>query len=1120
VSLVQRLLRRVPSSRAPQGKRYFSDGAAELYAVAAEGIDAHVRGSLDDPYDVRLRWPVERSNPVIRAACSCPNFLDGYTCKHIWAVLYAVDEEGGDPLPGRYDLRLMRDPKLLGAGRLGVNAATMPAARRPIAPRPNGKRPRASRREPAPGEVGGEIPPWLRSLQELRDRRDEAAREKPPARSTSDELWYVVDLPMTTSSGVLSLQLCVLHTRRDGSQEPRYVRANLALLRALDRSEDREIVALLQGSQPSEERLSYLMSPRDQVGYRIDSTLGDGFLQRIFATQRVAMKRETRSSAPDFERPLRWDGDHPWSFQLEIVEVLGGKMWRLAGLLVRGDEQVDLSAPIVLLADGYVLGRESLGRLDDSARAAFDWITLLKEGDPILAPTAERDRLVATLARIPGLPAVVWPERLGWQVRAVEPRPLVEITAPGAPSVLLVRGSVLFEYDGRRVDPRGGETAVVAPETHTWLPRDLERERALRAELSALDLPGVAFGIVDPWDLRIPRRDLPAVVRRLRTAGWHVEAQGQHLRHASSWSFAVTSGIDWFDVDARCEFDGASVPLPALLAAARRRDSFVTLGDGTLAMLPEEWLARFASLAELGEAHGDTMRFVNSQAALLDALLAEQEASVQVDARFEEWRERLRGFAGVRPRKAPARFVGVLREYQQIGLGWLGFLREFGLGGCLADDMGLGKTVQVLALLEHVREEMQAGATPRRPSLVVVPRSLVYNWIAEAARFTPELRVLDYTGLERHLRREDFAAVDLVVTTYGTLRRDALHLHDIEFEYAILDEAQAIKNAGSQSAKACRLLRARHRLAVTGTPVENHLGELWSIFEFLNPGMLGRAATFRGVSVEDSGGVESGWLVRALRPYILRRTKERVLKELPPKTEQTLHCEMDRKQRRLYDELREHYRQSLGRRIESQGLARSKIHVLEALLRLRQAACHPGLIDPTRASEPSAKLETLLAQVEEVLEGGHKALVFSQFTKLLAIVRQRLDERGVVYEYLDGRTRDRQARVNRFQEDPACGLFLISLKAGGQGLNLTAADYVFLLDPWWNPAVEAQAIDRTHRIGQTRRVFAYRLLCKDTVEEKIEALQARKRNLAATILTDDASFLKRLTAQDLALLLG
>ncbi len=403
---------------------------------------------------------------------------------------------------------------------------------------------------------------------------------------------------------------------------------------------------------------------------------------------------------------------------------------------------------------------------------------------------------------------------------------------------------------------------------------------------------------------------------------------------------------------------------------------------------------------------------------------------------------------------------------------------------------------------------------------MVVPKSLVFNWKQEAARFTPKLTLLDHTGAGRAQPGEHFEDHDLVVTTYGTLRRDALAFKDRRFDYVILDEAQAIKNAGTESAKAARLLAADHRLALSGTPVQNHLGELWSLFEFLNPGMLGSAAAFGPSATRAADEDARGLLARAVRPFVLRRTKEQVARDLPARTEQTILCEMDPAQRRLYDELRDHYRASLLGRIARDGLGRAKIQILEALLRLRQAALHPGLLDRARRGESSAKLDALLPQLAEVREEGHKALVFSQFTSLLDIVRARLDVAGVRYEYLDGKTRDRAARVERFQGDPECLLFLVSLKAGGLGLNLTAAEYVFLLDPWWNPAVEAQAIDRTHRIGQTRPVFAYRLIARDTVEEKILELQQTKRALAESIIAADDGLIRTLSREDLELLLS
>ena len=341
------------------------------------------------------------------------------------------------------------------------------------------------------------------------------------------------------------------------------------------------------------------------------------------------------------------------------------------------------------------------------------------------------------------------------------------------------------------------------------------------------------------------------------------------------------------------------------------------------------------------------------------------------------------------------------------------------------------------------------------------------------------------------------------------------------FDYAILDEAQAIKNARTSSAKAARLLTAEHRLALSGTPVENHLGELWSLFDFLNPGILGAASIFTaaGALGHTADKEMLDVLSRGLRPFILRRTKEQVAGELPARTEQTLYCELEPPQRALYTELREHYRASLLGALGPDGMPRKKLQVLEALLRLRQAACHPGLVDRTRASAPSAKLDVLMPRLKELIEDGRKVLVFSQFTTLLDLLRTRLDEAGMPYEYLDGKTRDREARVRRFQTE-ACPLFLISLKAGGLGLNLTAAEYVFLLDPWWNPAVEAQAIDRAHRIGQTRPVFAFRLIARDTVEEKVLELQATKRQLADAVVRADRSLIRDLRREDLELLLS
>ncbi|MEY3228948.1 MAG: hypothetical protein RLZZ536_3567, partial [Planctomycetota bacterium] len=563
------------------------------------------------------------------------------------------------------------------------------------------------------------------------------------------------------------------------------------------------------------------------------------------------------------------------------------------------------------------------------------------------------------------------------------------------------------------------------------------------------------------------------------------------------------------------DFEGRSVSFPELLRALERGDSTVRLDDGSLGILPEEWLEQIGMISGLGTTTEDGLRFSTSQAALLDALLASQE-SVEIDAGFERMRERFRNFSGLEQVEVPATFVGQLRGYQREGLSWLKFLGDFNFGGCLADDMGLGKTVQFLAMLLRRLEDVKSPP----PSLVVVPRSLMFNWSSECGRFAPGLRVMEYTGLERANSRADFSRHHLILTTYGTVRRDIAVLKDIDFDYVVLDEAQTIKNPSSQIARASRLLKANFRLALSGTPIENNAGDLWSIFEFLNPGMLGRSTAFR-THIADPDSRESREMVaKGLRPFILRRTKKQVAAELPDRLEETIVCDMEPEQRRLYDELRLHYRDSLLGLVQEQGIAKTRMHVLEALLRLRQAACHPALLKRGDESEPYAKLDVLVPHLQELISEGHKALVFSQFTSMLSILREHLDRQGIVYEYLDGKTRDRKARVEHFQDDPACPVFLISLKAGGLGLNLTAADYVFLLDPWWNPAVEAQAIDRAHRVGQTRTVFAYRLICRDTVEEKIAELQKQKRELADAILAgdDSSNVLKDLSVEDLELL--
>jgi SNF2 family DNA or RNA helicase len=450
----------------------------------------------------------------------------------------------------------------------------------------------------------------------------------------------------------------------------------------------------------------------------------------------------------------------------------------------------------------------------------------------------------------------------------------------------------------------------------------------------------------------------------------------------------------------------------------------------------------------------------------------------------------------------------ILRPYQKKGTAWLYFLRQHGFCGILADEMGLGKTVQVLALLAALKNKNSLSQPPNIPStslpcpaLVVCPTSLVYNWVAEAAKFTPNMRVLEMHGPDRHKHFAEFAQYDVVVTSYALMRRDAEQYQNQEFNTLVLDEAQHIKNRQTQNAQAVKSIRAAHRMVLTGTPIENSVLDIWSIFDFLMPGYLGAAKDFREryevPIVREKSEEAQARLARRLRPFILRRLKREVAQDLPPKIDQVMYCELTSEQAEVYHQVLESSRQEVLNAVDAQGLAKSRMIILTALLRLRQVCCDLRLLnlENINPETASAKLDLFAELLEETIDGGHRALVFSQFTSMLALIQERLKQEGIPCCYLDGSTRDRAEVVNRFQEDSSIPVFLISLKAGGLGLNLTAADTVIHYDPWWNPAVEDQATDRAHRIGQTQVVTSYKLISRGTVEEKILQLQNRKREM-------------------------
>ncbi len=1099
MTLVQALTSDTTPTTRARGTGYFTQGAVVHFDPQDSMVYAVVHGSED--YVVRM----ELTDREIRCTCTCPFFNDNQElCKHLWAVALTCDAR-----------RVLQPPDSIGKS-LVVLAVPLtqdpeedwssddPEFHVPAKTPTRGGRPVGTAKPPA----------WQQALTAIASRATTAriARPEPPA----GQILYVIDLAASRQAGNLSVHLLRQEQRQSGEWGvPKAARLAISQIANMP-EDDRTILERLGGARPfatSSWVGTELPSPVHLTG-----TVAHDLLPLMCRTGRCQLAMTQIASVRPQDSPLttlEWDENLDLVCRLRIERDDSARAYDITGVIAGGAEDVPLSDVQLLLDDGVAVTERRA--MFVAGGGVMPWMQQLFGRGTISVPLDHAERLRETLVSSGVTDVEGMPDELQTHLVEATPTPHLVLRSQRGDSRLL-RAEVTFSYAGGPPIPATQLGPLAATTEERRMARRLpaveraahDRFRALGARVSWNSWEGRQL-------LQVAASDVPRIVRTLIGEGWQVEAEGHRYRLATGTpEFSIRSGVDWFELRGDANFEGQSVSLPQLLEAVKQKQGTIVLGDGSYGVLPESWLRDLAPLA-LGGASDDHVRFKRTQMAILDAMLAQRPA-VAWDTAAEVARERLRAFDRIEPMDPPASFTGTLRAYQREGLGWLGFLRELGFGGCLADDMGLGKTVIVLALLDARRSEREQQGRPPKPSLVVVPRSVLFNWQQEASRFAPHLRVLDFSGAGRTDRMHQIQESDLVLVTYGTLRRDAPALADVEFDYVILDEAQTIKNANTAGAKAARLLHGRHRLALSGTPVENRLADLWSLFEFLNPGLLSGATAFgRSFGTDDSHD-EVALLAKGLRPFILRRTKEQVALELPDKIEQTIVCELEKPQRVLYDELRDHYRRTLLEK--GTAWSSSKLHVLEALLRLRQAACHPALVDPKRREDASAKLDLLLPRLLETLDEGHKALVFSQFTSFLSLLRRRLDERGVTYEYLDGRTKDRQERVERFQNDGSCGLFLISLKAGGVGLNLTAADYVFILDPWWNPAAEAQAVDRSHRIGQTRRVFAYRLIAKDTVEERVLELQQRKRALADAIITADNSVIRNLTRDDLELLLS
>ncbi len=1133
--------------------------------VGRDGLLAIADGSCGEAYIVGLDFS-QLDDGELGVHCDCPRFSGGTCCKHLWATMSKFDLL----YESRFDTNRLGffsiDPSILAIGpSLSPRMSRSKTAGKPrmTTPRVAKTKKTAAQSKAAPSRSS--CPKWKSALRQITQAKNgvfSSLDSGLPSEVFQEALvdaqhWFVISVSDPANQSRLEVVSMRSSRKQDrGWSRPVSVELDRSDITSIVCPVERAAMALLL---PREESRGYSYSSyygsRGTRVFSVEPTLLEQTLQSMHATGRLAWKLGDSKQHFQDAQPVR-EVDLDGRSQLTLC--LQSSPGKSTSLDVKAQLKLDSgdSVPIERVIWASDIGAALIqidGDADEAPGEATDQQSIDQDTTSVSIPTrllkiAPADAALlrawqqAGTLSVPrrSLPTVLRELSATQSELPIEIESSLEIdqrtSVPTAKCLLKQheRYTSRFDatlsavYDGREISFDSPRRWWFDDRANEIVYRDTAEEARWLTTIPADDFQ-LSRESYQP-SLQVLPETFVRLVDTLQSGGWEVIADGAPIRVASDFHIEITSSVDWFDLSADVDFDGVSASLPLLLNALRRGDKTIRLDDGSQGMLPADWLKQFVGIRSSGKEVEGAIRFKRTQALLLDLMLQERD-DVSRDRDFVKFVKKLKSFERIVAVDPPKAFSGTMRDYQRIGLGWFQFLREFGFGGCLADDMGLGKTIQVLALLEQRRTRKRPKGQPARPSLVVVPKSLVFNWMDEAAKFTPKLRLLNYTGTDRRDAWEQARAGKLnphvIVTTYGTLRNDAAILREHDFDYVILDEAQAIKNSKSLSAKATRLLRGDHRLVMTGTPVENHLGDLWSLFDFLNPGMLEHGALGTNVGTaerlpqlgDDENRKRIEQIGRSLRPFILRRTKTQVLTELPDKVEQTLACEMGRPQRNLYDELREHYRLHLSKKVEELGLKRSKIHVLEALLRLRQAACDPRLVKPD-CGVRGTKIDNLLEQLAEVIGEGHKALVFSQFTSLLGLLRQDIDARGWGYEYLDGKTRKRSEKVNRFQTDDACHLFLISLKAGGNGLNLTAADYVFILDPWWNPAVEAQAIDRAHRMGQTKSVNAYRMICTDTVEEKIIELQQTKRNLADAIVSQDKSLISDLTADDLQALLG
>ena len=1113
----------IPATYLARGRDYQRAGRVSGLSVSPDGglIAGMVQGGANRPYKVIARITGRQGDIHIRGDCSCPV---GGNCKHVAAVLLQA---------------LQQQPASPALAQL------------------------ASVKNPASTSADAQMGDWLARLE----------RAVAPATSASEQplesaerILYLIHLKDDLMPPCVGVSLVMVRQLKAGgygkpqnlpgmaaATPPRYATpADAAILRGL-----------------------HILTPLYTSGlYRLEGVAGERVLRDMLATGRCHWQSKD-SPALALSEPrhgrIEWVMSLDGTQRPQVTDVAGIDNVVASGILPPATLVRPCTTTVLPLTPPWYLDLDHqqcgplLTDLPNAVAAAL-----------LSVPAVTPDQLLAVREALQQMPNVPLPQAFAKVNRkTVKPIPCLHLFMQtlkvhrqfywqvNADQLQVESVRLSFDYAGERV-PLGDKRSVITRvDDGCTLLRLVRDQKAEGKALQRLDEdyrfmplesepifdlpPGSAFDLTltgeDRQDalMNFSLNGVPA----LRKLGWQVDIAEDYsyrpVEDVGDWYADVEEGAgnDWFGLELGIMVDGKPLNLlPVLinmlhqfpdvmdlnaLKDAPSNQSFIArLEDGRLLPLPIERVRNvLGTLIELYNKDLDKngrLQLPAIQAGQLAELesLAGKNMEWQGGARLLELGRRLRDFKGIAEATLPTDFNAQLRPYQHQGLSWLQFLRDYGLAGILADDMGLGKTVQTLA---HLLLEKQSGRMDR-PSLVIAPTSLMVNWRIEAERFAPSLKVLVQQGTQRKQHFERLADYDVVLTTYPLLPRDQEMLLAQEYHLLILDEAQVIKNPKAKASQIVRQIKARHRLCLTGTPMENHLGEMWSLLDFLMPGLLGNEKHFGKVfrtPIEKHGdATRRDLLRRRIAPFMLRRTKQEVVKELPPKSEILSNVDLAGAQRDLYESIRLAMHEKVRNEITKKGMARSQIVILDALLKLRQVCCDPRLVklDSAKKVSHSAKLELLMEMLPAMVEEGRRILLFSQFTSMLALIEEELQQRKLDYVQLTGNTRDRATPVQRFQAGEV-PLFLISLKAGGTGLNLTAADTVIHYDPWWNPAVENQATDRAHRIGQDKAVFVYKLITRGTVEEKILGMQARKKELADSLFDETAKSGPRLTLEDL-----